>query len=306
MSGTKEVKFRAKTGGKVEDRLGGGGKGLPIPTNANQIAMAGGKDATERTQADFKKIPLRSREDVDEQFPTGAHVDNDPRDELLAEKMELQAAGMAQQKKDNPNKDAVPGVTPFGILQASDSDFKRLQEIKDKELDKQFEQWFASNYDKMGPEQKALARKLYDKFYIDRLHNAETNMDLLSKLVRVKITGPKDKEDLLLLFAAETGLIDTNYAENILHPEKAARSQNEAARQKNFTRGLFNPRRFLRGDWGGNDRSDNSKAFSNRETAAPAATFGIGTTPFSVAGDKLTADTEQRSNFVNILAQLDN
>lgn len=304
MSGTKEVKFRAKTGGKMESKLGAGGKGLPIPSNANQIAMAGGKDATNRTQAQFQALPLRDREAVDEQFPTSAHIDSDPRDELLAEKMELQAAGMAQQKAANV-ANPVPGVTPFGILQATDSDFQRLQDIKDKELDVQFEQWFASNYDKMGPEQKALARKLYDKFYTDRLTNADTNMSLLSKLVRVKITGPKDKDDLMLLFAAETGLIDTNYAENILHPEKAARSQNEAARKKNFTRGLFNPRRFLRGDWGGNERTANSAAFSNRLSAAPAASFGVGTNPFSVAGDGLTGQTEQNSNFMRILAQLD-
>jgi hypothetical protein len=302
MSGKRTVKFEAKKKGKVEDRLGAGGKGLPIPKNANQIALAAGPDATDRKN--LSTIPLRSKEAVDEQFPTAGQQSEDKEDILLAEKMELQAEGMRQQKAANPNATPVPGVTPFGILQASESDFVRLQKIREKELELQFEQWFASNYDKMGPEQKALARKLYYKFYQDRLHNADTNMDLIAKLVKLKITGPKDRDDLLLLFAAETGLIDTNYAENILHPERAARAQDKAARQNNFNRGLFSQRRLLRGDWGGDKRENNSMGFTGRNTAAPGATFGVGDNPFSAAGPGLTARTEQNSNFANTLKML--
>ena len=293
--------------GSTEKKLGAGGKGLPIPKNANQIAMAGGPDATDRTDVQLADIPLRSRQDVDEQHPTAAHISKGKEDEKMAMKMELQAEGMKQQVAAGVAGDkALPGVTPFGILQAKESDFTRLQQIREKELEVQFEQWFASNYDKMGPEQKALARKLYNKFYLDRKKNAKDNLDLLGRLVIVKIDGPKTREDLELLFAAETGLIDTNFAENILHPERAMRSQNEAKRQGNFSRGIFNPRRNLRGDWGGETRFHNAQAWTGKTAGLVprAATFGTGDQPFSVAGPGLDEKTEQLPNFANVLKQL--
>lgn len=292
----KTVTFQAK-----DKKLGAGGKGLPIPKNADQIAMAGGKDATERTEDELANTPLRDPSAVDEQFPTAAHIESDPRDPMLALKAELVEDNM---KEKGPG--ALPGVTPFGILQAKDSDFQRLIEIREKELEKQFEQWFATNFDRMDPTHKAMARQLFGKFYQDRLNNLDTNLETTKRIARLKITGPQTKEDLYLMYAMDAGLIDTDYLDNLLHPEKVARNQNNEARQANYRRGLFNPKRFVRGDWGLKNRKNNAMAVLGRNADRIGGTFGfgVGGSPFTVQGN-VSEQGEKQTNFRKTLSMLE-
>lgn len=294
----KTVTFQAK-----DKKLGAGGKGLPIPKNADQIAMAGGKDATERTEDELADTRLRDPSAVDEQFPTAAHIESDKRDPMLALKAELVEDNLKAQEQAGSDK-PLPGVTPFGVLQAKDSDFQRLIEIREKELEKQFEQWFATNFDRMDPTHKAMARQLFGKFYQDRLNNLDTNLETTKRIARLKITGPQTKEDLYLMYAMEAGLIDTDYLDNLLHPEKVARNQNDEARQANYRRGLFNPKRFVRGDWGLKNREVNAKAVLGRNNPGSTFGFGVGGSPFTVQGN-VSAQGEKQTNFRKTLSMLE-
>ena len=51
-------------------------------------------------------------------------------------------------------------------------------------------------------------------------------------------------------YAIESGLIPADPLENILHPEKAVAAQTKDARQKQFRRGLLNPRAWGSGSQG--------------------------------------------------------
>lgn len=279
----KTVSFQAK-----DKKLKQGGAGLPIPKNANQIQMPGGKDATDRTDEELAATPLRDPTAVDEQFPTAAHIESKPEDVLLAAKVDL----AAQTEAAKPG--GLPGVTPFGVLQAKDSDFQRLIDIREKELNVQFEKWFASNFDKMDVTHKAVARELFGKFYEDRLKNLDTNLELTRRIARLKITGAQTKEDLELLYAMEAGLVDTDYLDNLLHPERVIQAEKEERRQARFRRGLFNPKRFIRGDNGGFKRGETAKLATGRSFDIPAASFGVGGTAFSAVGD--VDDTEELDN----------
>lgn len=286
----KTVSFQAK-----DKKLSQGGAGLPIPKNASQIQMPGGPDSTDRTEAELLATPLRDPTAVDEQFPTAAHIDSKPGDALLAAKVDLAA------KTAEAVPGGLPGVTPFGVLQAKDSDFQRLIDIREKELNVQFERWFAVNFDKMDVTHKAAARELFGKFYEDRLKNLDTNIELTRKIARLKVTGPQTKEDLYLLYALEAGLIDTAYLDNLLHPERAISKQKEEVRQARFRRGLFNPKRFVRGDNGGFNRGDVAKEAVGRNFDIPAASFGVNGTAFSVVGDVDESEEIMNTNFEKTL-----
>lgn len=289
----KTVSFQAK-----DKKLSQGGAGLPIPKNASQIQMPGGKDATDRTEEELESTPLRDHTAVDEQFPTAAHIDSKPGDALLAAKVDL----AAQTEAAKPG--GLPGVTPFGVLQAKDSDFQRLIDIREKELNVQFEKWFAANFDKMDVTHKAAARELFGKFYEDRLKNLDTNIELTRKIARLKVTGPQTKEDLYLLYALEAGLIDTKYLDNLLHPERAIAEEKELVRQTRFRRGLFNPKRFIRGDNGGFERKDVAKSALGRNFDIPAASFGVDGTAFSAVGDVDQSEEILNTNFEKTLDML--
>jgi hypothetical protein len=111
---------------------------IPTSVAPDAVEMAGGRDGADRTQQEFQETEIRDRTATDEQFPTAALTREDPEDKVQVAKLQLQGQGGLG-----------PGVTPFGQLIASDSDFKWLQKKRDMEAEANFQQWFASNFDKM-------------------------------------------------------------------------------------------------------------------------------------------------------------
>jgi len=269
---------------------------IPHTPSPNALSMAGGKEGAERPDVgeagSLESTPLRDPTAVDEQFPTAALATKDKRDEIMDAKMELQGP---------------LGDTPFGKLQAKDSDFQWLQKKREQEAYANFQQWFATNFDRMSPEQKALARELFPRFYQERLEELQRQLKMTEKLARLKIEGIKDKNDLILQYAAESGFIDSDPMEHILHPERAEYAQRKDAREARYMRGLLNPRRLARGDWGIRNRKTNAKQLLGRETAAFGAhpAFELGTKSGFSAYGKLDSNTEKFSQPQGLLQQVD-
>ena len=203
---------------------------------------------------------LRDPSQSDEQFPTTAYESPEEEDALMTAKLQMQQQGK--------------GVTPFGVLQAKDSDFEWLRRKREASEYANFSQWFAQNFDKMDVTQKKLAKELFPSFYNERLQQLDRSISLQAKLAKLKLLGIEGKEDLMLQYAAEAGYIDADPLENILHPERVKALQKEKERQTRFGRGLLNPNRLLRGDWGQKDRATNSSALTGRQSASPK--YGAG------------------------------
>jgi hypothetical protein len=156
----------------------------------------------------------------------------------------------------------------------------------------------------MSPEQKQMARELYPEFYQQRLALLDQQVNLQRRLAKLKVEGIKNKEDLLLQYAIEGGFIDADPLENIMHPERVRSAQDKKMRQHNYVRGLFNPRRLPRGDWGPNDRKHNASVLMGRDPSASvfgadaAYELGTGDKGFSAVG-LVDAKTEREPNFTN-------
>jgi hypothetical protein len=238
---------------------------------------------------------------VDEQFPTEALTQADEQDEIMTMKLALQ-------EKDKP------GVTKFGLLTAKEDDFKWLAKKKELETEAEFQTWFAEGYDRASPEQKKIARELYPSFYQQRLHKLHKDVELQKRIAEIQLNGIQSKEDLILQFAIEMGFIDGDPLENILHPERAAAAKDKATQQKNFRRGLLNPRRLPRGDWGPRTRMQNAQGLTGKKADAlfpgtPA--YKLGTSRgdvnygFSAYGkDKFLTETEESTSQWSKLAEV--
>ena len=280
------TKMSATTQEKKVLRFKEDGKGkneIPTTVAPNAIQMGGSPTGGQRTDAELEATPIRDRAATDEQFATDALRQEDPRDALMTAKLELAAAG------------GEPGVTPFGQLIAKDSDFEWLRSKREAEAEANFQQWFASNFDHASPEQKELARQLWPDFYQQRLKLLEKEINLQRRIARLKVTGIQTKEDLLLQYAIESGFIDADGLNNILHPERARQRQDDARRQARFVRGLFNPKRLPRGDWGLWTRTANARDLTGKAVAPPSALFGTGNTPFSAIGTPTPAEERYAS-----------
>jgi len=251
-------------------------------SHPNQVQMAGGPDGVGRENNALAQVRPRDPNAVDEQFPTNDLRGDDPADVLMLDKLSLQDKGM-------------PGVTPFGALVASDSDFEWLRRKREEEAEANFQQWFASNFDKMSPNEKKIARDLFPGFYAQRMRQLAASVDLQKRIAQLKIMGIQSKDDLLLQYAMEAGYIESSPLENILHPERAADAQKLAERQARYSRGLLNPRRN-RMHVGTQLRADNAMALTGRKMEVGDA-FSLGTVGhgFSAIGS-VDGTTERNLN----------
>lgn len=242
----------------------------------NSMTVQPGRDALGRFTSSKGNAgaPLRS-DNVDEQFPTAGLQDSDPRDEIMTAKLSVQ-------DKDHP------GITPFGQMIAKDSDFEWLRKKREAEAYANFQTWFAQNFDKMSPPQKEMAKKLFPRFYQERLQQLDRTIELQRKLAKLKLMGPENANDLMLQYAAELGLIDADPVHAVLHPEEVKRRQEEADRKARYARGLLNPRRLARGDWGTNQRKVNAEAIFGQDRIPggenAAYNLGVGDAGFSAFG----------------------
>lgn len=273
MSATKKVTFKTSGGKNVEfnakkaitkDQL----DSIEQEATPMQVVLPVDTDGS-GNQRKVDNIPLRSRDATAEQFPAD-YSDPDARDRIMTEKLALADA---------------KGVTPFGQLIATDNDFNWLDRKREAEAYANFSLWFAESFDKMSPEQKATAKKLFPGFYAERLKMLKKNVALTEKLAQLKLFGPETSADLKLLYAAEAGYIDTDPLENILHPERVKAAQSKKVAQDRFARGLLNPNRMLRQDTMGT-RADNSAQWLSGR-GRQANTTNPTTPPFSVAGANL-------------------
>lgn len=237
----KGVSFTEKNG----DGERGSRKTIPVGVAPNAVAMNSNKTGTgKRTEDEFRDETIRTG--IDQQFPTDGLTDDDPRDALMEMKQGLQVEGQ-------------PGVTPLGVMQAKDSDFEYLLDKEMLGLEGDFQQWFATYFDKASPEEKAWARQAFPKFYAQRLALLKQDVAQAEQLAELSLMGIKDEQDLYLQYAKEKGLININRLNNLINPELGNAEEIKGARDKRYVRGLLSSRARPRGDWAG------SRAVNARE-----------------------------------------
>lgn len=262
----------------------------------NTVIMNPGRDKLGRFLPGTSNMtnPLRKVDGVDEQFPTDALGAEDPRDEIMSAKLSSQ----------DP---VYPGETPFGQLIAKDSDFEWARRKREAEAYANFQQWFALNFDKMSPPQKEIAKKLFPRFYQERLRQLDRTVELQRKLAKLKLLGPEDSNDLMLQYAAEAGFIESDPLHAILHPEEAQKQKDAASRRERYSRGLLNPRRLARGDWGTGKRKENAEGIfgDGRIPGGSNAAYklGVGDAGFSAFGTVSDDYTQDNAEHKGLFSQ---
>jgi len=203
---------------------------------------------------------------MDEQFPTDSLLAKDARDRMIEAKLKLQG-------------DQV-GYTPFGKLEAKDSDFEWYQRKAAAAEVANFQAWFAKEFDRMTPADKKRAKELYPEFYKQRKKLLKRQTKNLFELARLKLEGVQDMDDLKTQYMAESGRLDLGPLQSLLHPENVFNDQsgNPVARQRyaqaKFQRGLLSPFRVFGAEATPSFANDDVQ-FSGREARdAQAINYG--------------------------------
>lgn len=149
----------------------------------------------------------------------------DPRDERYALRGQLLG--------ENNATGVLPGV---GLAMATDKDFEYFHK---KALDAQeadFKAWFLAQMDLSTPEKQAYWQSQFPEVFQEKQRLLESQVDIQLKLAKIRMLGPKNKEDYMLLWAIQRGFIKLPDGP-LYDPSKES--------VKNFHEGLFNIKKLF-------------------------------------------------------------
>ncbi len=283
----KTVSFEASTAPRRGKNLHKKTTKLSQKATPNQVILSTGRDVA----IEDSGVQLRDPKAIAEQFPDG-----ELESEILDEKTRIKLA----------LTDPKTGVTPFGRVEFTEEDIKNLVNAAEAEDWINYNDWFARNYDGQSPEQKAWASKTFPGFFKARERQIDRNIALLRAIALLKLHGVT-KENMYLQYAMETGKISVDAIENILHPERMKVAREKGAAEKQFQRGLLNPRRFARGDAGvsGSREANVKQAWgnANRVPGAPY-NYGVDGRAFSAYGNVSSGQEQAGGMTAEMLAVL--
>lgn len=159
---------------------------------------------------------------VSKRFPNMIEK-GDPRDEYYAFKSTVV----------NENTGIIPGA---GLAIASDADVSYLRKKGDDSVEAAFKAFLLDQMDLSTPEKQDYWQKNFPWVFEEKIKLVEAQLDLQSKLAKLRILGPRSQEDYMLIFAIQHGYIAIPEGP-VFNPDKLEKTD--------FHRGLFNVKKWL-------------------------------------------------------------
>jgi len=137
--------------------------------------------------------------------------------------------------------------TPFGLVTATDEDFEWLERKRKLEELANFDAWIGRNFHKGDVAARKWLQETMPEYYEQRERLAVERAKFALRVFLLKLRGPKNEKDLLLLWGLETGRItlDDGWDRIGYHPKDAKDEAGFKELQKRFAKNLFGPYRYL-------------------------------------------------------------
>lgn len=131
-------------------------------------------------------------------------------------------------------------------VQITEEDIKYIQDQKTKEELKLYDEWFQNTYI-MGsdPNKIALGKAMNPDWFKRREENIKREIDITRKLAKLSLRGPRNQEELDVMYALQTGRIEAPDLDNLfpsLRTTNQMLAYNDGKRV--LQRGYFNPRNY--------------------------------------------------------------
>lgn len=200
-------------------------------TQVTQEAEAGvfthGQETTTRADAPAQKTSA---------YPRGGLQARDSRDEMVAMKSQFM--------------DPATGVSKFGVVQATDSDFKWLQKKREAAEFANLDAWIGQNFHKADVAQRKWLQETYPEYYESRERLMVERAKLALRIKLLQLRGPKNEKDLILQWGLQTGRIklDDGWDKIGMSMDAKLDGAKLQAQQLRFRDGLFSIRRYKADD----------------------------------------------------------
>lgn len=149
------------------------------------------------------------------------------------------------------------GNTPFGQLTFQDRDARALLKKQEARQQMAFDGWFGKSYHQKDLPARRLAQELNPDFYQEREDEIVRKAKMALRLELMDLYGPRDEEDLMLLYGLQTGLVRLGENYNVIggNPQnkpgwgvRGTPNQNALTNMLRNTTRVFMPRRELLND----------------------------------------------------------
>lgn len=168
-----------------------------------------------------QQITTSDTQGIAKKFPNMIEK-GDPRDDYYAFKSSL--------VNDNG---VIPGA---GLAIASDADVGYLRKKGDDSIEAAFKAFLLDQMDLSTPEKQDYWQKNFPWVFEEKIKLVEAQLDLQSKLAKLRILGPRTQEDYMLIFAIQHGYIAIPKGP-VFNPDSLEKTD--------FHRGLFNVKKWL-------------------------------------------------------------
>lgn len=169
------------------------------------------------------------------------------------------------------------GSSRFGMVNATDADFEWLERKRKLEELANFDAWVGRNFHKGDVAARKWLQETMPEYYEAREQLAVERAKFALRVFLLKLRGPKNEKDLLLLWGLESGRIQLDEGwDRIGYHVNLKEGDSMAENQKRFAKNLFGPYRYLTQK----QREENAKSASNpfrTEDGSPArGQFNVG------------------------------
>lgn len=179
-------------------------------------------------------------------LPRGGLGAASSKDELMREKMEML-------------KKTQTGKTPFGTITATDKDFEWLRKKRETAEFANFDSWVGKNFHKGDLAARKWLQQTFPQYYEDRERLMVDRAKFALRVKLLKLRGPKNQKDLLLLWGLQTGRIKLDEGWDIVGFHEGDRGTSKYSTensQNRFARNLFS-------DWRLKSNADRNIISSN-------------------------------------------
>ena len=141
------------------------------------------------------------------------------------------------------------GVSRFGRVTADAGQIAAYLERKRQKMElANFDQWVGTNFHKNDPMARKWLQETYPEYYEAREKLAVERAKFALRVFLLKLRGPKNEKDLILLWGLQTGRVRLDDGwDRIGYSFPASETANAQTRQDRFMNHLFGPYKFNTG-----------------------------------------------------------
>lgn len=114
---------------------------------------------------------------------------------------------MQMQQEDNGGGGLGTGQTAFGELTVTDRDIRNYQAIQEQQESAAFDKWFGEKFNRADLPTRRLGEELNPEYFEEREKALVEKYDVKLRLDLIKLYGPRDEKDLMILFGLQNGLL---------------------------------------------------------------------------------------------------